>query len=150
MSASYTSKHGIVSRADYDLYMMFTDMRRIVEMLPEDKQQDVKADFDSIEASVQGFNIGIKVARRQPYDRIEIVDNGAPFHFSVTLHFDSFAEAGKTDFWVELDADLNVMLKMMLGSKIQTALDKAVDTLVAVSEGRMPEGIDLGSNPFSS
>ena len=34
------------------------------------------------------------------------------------------------------------MMKMMLGSKLQQALDKVVDSLVDVSEGRMPEGFD--------
>ena len=34
------------------------------------------------------------------------------------------------------------MMKMMLGSKLQQALDQVVDSLVAASEGRMPEGFD--------
>ena len=148
MSANYTSRHGIVARADYDLYMMFTDMRRIVEMLPADKREGVTADFDSVRAVVQGVNIGVRVVQRHPYDMIEIADDGAPFHFRVILHFDRFAEAGKTDFWVELEAELNMMLKMMIGNKIQGALDKAVEALVAVSEGRIPEGVDPKDIPF--
>ena len=35
------------------------------------------------------------------------------------------------------------MMKALLGSKIQEALDKVVDSLVAVSEGRKPEGMDF-------
>ena len=34
------------------------------------------------------------------------------------------------------------MMKMMLSSKIREALDRVVDGLVSVSEGRMPEGVD--------
>ena len=34
------------------------------------------------------------------------------------------------------------MMKMLLGNKIQQMLDKVVEGLVAVSEGRMPEGLD--------
>ena len=33
-------------------------------------------------------------------------------------------------------------MKMMLGGKIREAMDKMVDGLVAMSEGRMPDGID--------
>ena len=33
------------------------------------------------------------------------------------------------------------MMKMLLGSKLQDALNKVVDGLQAVSEGRMPEGV---------
>ena len=39
------------------------------------------------------------------------------------------------------------MLKMLLGNKIQGALDKIVDALVDISEGRMPEGIDPSQFP---
>ena len=34
------------------------------------------------------------------------------------------------------------MMKMVLGSKLQEMLDKIVDGLSAVSEGKMPEGVD--------
>jgi hypothetical protein len=39
------------------------------------------------------------------------------------------------------------MMKTLLGSKLKDALDKVVDGLVAVSEGRMPEGIDPSMYP---
>lgn len=143
MSASYTSKHGIVSRPQYELYMMFTDMQRLAQMVPAQYKDAVKADFDRVEATVKGFTIAVRVSERHPYERIVIDDDGAPFHFRVTLRFDMFAEAAKTDFSIELDAELNLMMKMMIGNKIQEALDKMVDAMVAVSEGRMPEGVDL-------
>ena len=34
------------------------------------------------------------------------------------------------------------MMKMLLGNKLKDALDKVVDGLAAMSEGRMPEGVD--------
>ena len=138
---NYNSKHAVVKRAPYELYMAFADMRSFVQMLPEDKKQGITADYDTISATVQGFTLGVKVTRREPYQYIELQDNGAPFHFMVSLHFDEAAESGKTDFHIDLLADLNVMMKMMIGGKIQEALDKVVDGLVAVSEGRRPEGM---------
>ena len=59
MATQYTSKHGIVSRPPYELYLSFSDMRNFLQMLPEDKKQGVTADFDSIDATVQGFHIGV-------------------------------------------------------------------------------------------
>lgn len=142
MAAQYYSKHGIVSRPQTDLYMMFTDLRNFTQMLPEDKKKDVTADFDTLTASIRGFNIGIRITNRHPYDRIVIEDNGAPFSFMVVFHFDEAQESGKTDFSIELEADLNLMMKMTLGKKLQQALDSIVDGMVAMSEGRMPEGVD--------
>lgn len=141
MSAQYSSKHGIVSRPQAELYMAFTDMRNFVAMLPEDKKQGVTADFDTISATVQGFTVGVKVTRREPYKYIELQDNGAPFKFVLSLHFGETGNPGSTDFHIELDADLNFMMKTLLGNKLQDALDKIVDGLVAVSEGRRPEGM---------
>ena len=76
------------------------------------------------------------MVKREPYSYIEIKGEGAPFDFTVGLHFDAIPSG--TEFYIEVDADLNFMMKMMLGSKLQEALDKVVDGLVDVSEGRMP------------
>ena len=136
------SKRAVVSKAPYELYMLFTDMRNFVNLLPEDKKEGVEADYDWIHAQVQGFNVGVKVVSRVPYSKIEYADDGAPFKFGLTLHFDPAHDPYKTDFQIIVDADLNFMMKAMLGGKIKEALDKVVDALVAMSEGRMPEGMD--------
>ncbi len=147
MAANFDSKKAVVSRAPYQLYMMFVDLRNFVNFLPEDKKQGVEADYDSIHATVQGFNVGMKVAERVPYSLITYQDDGAPFEFKVELHFDAAGPADKTEFQIKVSADLNFMMKTLLGSKIKEALDKMVDALVAVSEGRMPEGIDPSQFP---
>ena len=120
-------------------------MRNFMQFLPEDKKEGVTADYDSIKATVQGFTIGVKVVDRVPYSKIEFADDGAPFQFKLTMTFDAASDPYKTDFQICLDADLNLMMKMLLGSKIQGALDKVVDSLVDLSEGRMPEGVDLSN-----
>ena len=140
---NYKSKKAVVSKAPYELYMAFVDMRNFIQFLPEEKKADVTADYDSIHASVQGFSIGVRVTERVPYSRIAFADDGAPFKFALQMHFNPAADPYKTDFQIELDADLNFMMKTLLGSKIQGALDKVVDSLVDVSEGRVPEGVDL-------
>lgn len=145
--AEFKSKRATVSRPPYQLYMGFVDMRNFVQFIPEDKRADVTADYDSIHAVVQGFAIGVKVTDRTPYSKIEFADDGAPFKFTLTMHFDAASDPYKTDFQIVVDAELNFMMKTLLGSKIKDALDKVVDSLVAVSEGRMPEGVDPSMYP---
>ena len=147
MAVEIKSKRAVVSKAPYQLYMAFVDMRNFVQFLPEDKKADVTADYDSIHAMVQGFNIGVRVTDRVPYSKIEFADDGAPFKFSLKMHFDPASDPYKTDFQIVLDADLNFMMKTILGSKLQQGLDKVVDGLVAMSEGRMPEGVDPSMYP---
>ena len=138
-----TSKHGTVSRQPYELYMSMVDLSNFKRMLPQDKQDILQADYDTLTATVQGFNIGVKVHNRQPYSLIELVDYGAPFAFHIEIHFDpAQSDPYKTDFWIKAEADLNLMMKMMLGGKIKDALDKIVDGLVNASNGIFPEGFD--------
>lgn len=148
MATEIKSKHATVSRQPYELYMGFTDMRNFVQFLPEDKRQGIEADYDFIRGSVQGFNVGVRVAERVPYSRIDFKDDGAPFQFSISMFFDPASEAGKTDFHIEFSAELNFMMKMMLGSKLQEALDKVVTSLADASEGKMPEGFDPSQYGF--
>lgn len=140
--AEIKSKKAVVSKAPYELYMAFADMRNFVNFLPEEKRAEVTADYDSIQAAFQGFPIGIKVVQRTPYSKIEFADDGAPFQFRLAMHFDAASDPYKTDYQIVLDADLNFMMKTLLGGKLKEALDKVVDGLVAVSEGRIPEGVD--------
>ena len=61
--------------------------------------------------------------------------------------FEPASDPYKTEFQIVLNAELNMMMKMLLGSKLQQAMDQMVDGLVAMSEGRMPEGIDPSMYP---
>lgn len=147
MAVEIKSERAVVSKAPYELYMAFVDMRNFLQFLPEDKREGVRADFDSIHAEVQGFNVGVKVTGRTPYSRIDFADDGAPFQFRLSMHFDAASDPYKTDFRITVDAELNFMMKAILGGKIKDALDKVVDALVALSEGRMPEGVDPSMYP---
>ena len=137
-----------MSRQPYELYMGFVDMRNFVQFLPEDKKKEIEADYVSIRGTVQGFSVGVRVAERVPYSRIDFKDDGAPFSFSISMFFDPAPETGKTDFHIEFSAELNFMMKMLLGSKLQEALDKVVTSLADASEGRMPEGFDPSKYGF--
>ena len=139
MTVHYSSKHGLVSKSPEELYMAFCDMRNFSRMVPGQVQADIKADFDTLSVTAQGFTISVRVDDRVPYSLIRIGSAESPVEFVAVLHFDRPDIPGKTDFSIELDANLNFMMKTLLGKKVQTALDKAVDTLVDVSEGRMPQ-----------
>lgn len=123
--------------------MVFTDLGNFAKMIPaEVRDVSVTAGYDSLKVEARGFSIGVRVSGRRPYDLLSLCDDGAPFHFGIDIHFDPAGE-GLTDFWIEVRADLNLMMKMMIGGRIQEALDRIVDALVDASNGRMPQGADL-------
>ena len=124
------------------LYGAFSDMRNFVERLPEDKKEGIKATQDSIEGTVKGITLGAKVMERVPFSLIRITDfseSGAPslFPFEIALHFDVRDEQ-TTDFHMELNAELSFMLKVMIGGKLQDAIDKITEQLAMAAEGKMP------------
>lgn len=132
MAEKYTSKHGVVGRSQAELFMVFTDMRNFATMAPKDQNITLEADYDTLTATMQGISIKTRVVRREPYSLIAVEDDGAPFHFGLTVHFDD-AGSGRTDFWLEAEAELNGIMKLMVGGKIREALDKVVDGLVDAS-----------------
>jgi len=105
----------------------------------------VFADYDHLSATIQNFTVGVKATGRQPYERIELSNaEGSPFAFSIILNFEDAGVPGKTDFSINVEADLNLVMKAMLGGRIKDGLDKIVDGVVDVSEGRVPEGMPEG------
>lgn len=140
MTAHYTSKHGQVAKRPEDLYMAFTDLRNFAQMVPQGQlQAEIQADYDTLSVTVQGFRIGVRVDEREPYRLIRLGSAESPVEFVGVLHFEPSEIPGRTDFWIDLDANLNFMMKTMLGGKLQQAIDKMVDGLVDASEGRMPQ-----------
>ena len=139
MTTHYSSKHGLVSRRPEELYMTFCDMRNFSRLVPGKVEAEVTADYDNLQVTVRGFRIGVRVDERVPYGLIRLGSSDSPVEFVVVLHFDHAEEPGKTDFSIDIDANLNLMMRSMLGSKVQQGLDALVDGLVAASEGRMPE-----------
>ena len=119
--------------------MTFTDLRNFAQMVPQGRvQADIQADFDTLSVTVQGFKIGVRVDDREPYRLIRLGSTESPVEFVGVLHFEPSVIPGRTDFWIDLDANLNFMMKTMLGGRLQDALDKMVDGLVDASEGRIP------------
>lgn len=135
MAAHYESKHGLVPRTPAEMYMGFVDMRNFTMMLPAEYKDKVTADYDTLSVEVQGFRISVRVVAREPYSLLRFSTVESPIAFEAALHFET-ADGGRTDFSIELEADLNLMMKAMLGGRIKEALDKVVDGMVDPSSVR--------------
>ena len=130
MSAQYSSKHGLVKCPSEMLYMNFTDLRNFKNMIPQNVEDiSVEAEFDQIKFSAKGMSFGLRVEERCPYAKIARVAWGCPFNFAIQFHFDK-KDSLFTEFYIEVQAELNGIMKMMLGGKITEALNKVVDELV--------------------
>lgn len=147
-----TGKSVLIDRQPAVLYSALGDLSALVANLPEDKKSMVTATEDTISASFQGMNFGMKVAERVPFSSVSFTQaEGTPIDFSIKAFFDAVDDPSqpeadcKTNFHIELSAQLGFMLKMMLGSKLQGLVDKLTDTVAAAASGRP---VDLNPESF--
>lgn len=132
----------VVNKPAYAIYTAFSDLRNITAGLPQEFRDKVTVDQDSISGQVQGFSLGVKVNNRVPFSRIDLEGCGqTPFPFLFSFFTEPSGE-DSTYFHVELRAELNMMMKMMLGKKLQEIVDKITDGVSAAASGQMPEGYE--------
>lgn len=126
------------------LYAAFSDMRNFVARMPEEKREGITVTEDTIEGSVKGIKLGARIVERRPYSYLKITDYGTPiFPFEVEIFFDAVSPE-VTNFHLELNAELNFMMKMVIGNKLQDAIDKATDQLALAAEGKIsPSDINI-------
>lgn len=125
------------------LYSGFSDMRNFLRAVPPEKAADITATEDTIEGEVKGFRMGIKVAQRHPFTSLVFEPFGnAPFPFTISVFFQA-VDIRKTEFHMEISAELSFMIKAMIGSKLQEVVDQLTDQLALAFSGKMdPAGFD--------
>lgn len=129
----------IVKQPPVVLYTIFSDLRRFADSLPADVKDKVRIEADSVIASAQGFEMGLKVDQRIPYSLVSFSETGKfPFPFKFDFHF-SPVGLDTTLFYIELQTELPAMAKMMVGSKLQEMVDKITDQLEQAFNGQMPQ-----------
>ena len=97
----------------------------------EGKVDEWSATEDTCSFKVKGFKVALRIVERVENKHVKITaddENGVPVDFSfwVQLH-----EVSDTDTRIRmvLHAELNMMMRMMIGSKIQGGWDEAVEGL---------------------
>lgn len=132
--AEYKSKTVIVKTAPMALFNRIVDLQGVMSVIPEEQKKDVVVDGDTISITYAGFTIAVKISEKVPFSKVVLEDVEAPFHFHITLNLTPGPAPMETEFNIDVYADLNFMMKTLLGSKIQEFLDK---TVTAVSTGEI-------------
>ena len=127
----YESKQQQIFKSAATIFPMISDFSLLTPAVA-DKVEEWSADRDSCSFKVKGFVVKLVGADRVENKHIKVVpgDGGVPVDFSfwIQLH-----EVSPTDTRIRLvlHAELNMMLRMMVGGKIQKGLDQAVEALAA-------------------
>ena len=106
----------------------------------QDKVEEWRADEDSCSFKVKGFNVALRIVERVENKHIKISGDdtagSVPIDFSFWIQLHEVSE-NDTRMRLVLHAELNMMMRMMIGGKIQGGLDKAVEGL-AMAFNQMP------------
>lgn len=135
----YESKQQQILKSAARIYPFVSRFDMLTPAL-QDKVEEWQADEDSCSFKVKGFTVRLRIVERVENKHIKITsDDGAggvpvDFSFWIQLH-----EVSDTDTRIRLvlHAELNMMMRMMIGGKIQGGLDKAAEGL-AMAFNQMP------------
>ena len=96
----------------------------------QDKVEEWQATEDSCSFKVKGMKVGLRIAERVENKHVKIVadEGGIPIDFSFWIQLKEVAERD-TRVRMVLHAELNMMMRMMIGSKIEEGLNQAVEGL---------------------
>ena len=97
----------------------------------QDKVEEWSATEDTCSFKVKGFTVALRIVERVENKHIKIAGDdgvGIPIDFSFWIQLHEVSESD-TRIRMVLHAELNMMMRMMVGSKIQGGLDKAVEGL---------------------
>lgn len=125
----YTSKQQQIRRSAEQIYTVLSKFSNFTPML-QDKVEQWTATEDTCSFKAKGMTIGLKMDELTPYSTIRIVgdDNGTPFPFTFWVQLKE-TEPYDTRMRIVLDVELNMMMKAMIGGKLQGAVDKIAEQI---------------------
>ncbi len=93
-----------------------------------DKVEEWQADADRCSFKAKGFTVKLRFDERVAPKQVKIVgdEGGVPIDFAFWIQLHSVSPYD-TRFRLVLHAELNMMMKMMIGGKLQTGLDQVAE-----------------------
>lgn len=131
--SKHTSKIGKVNKSDELIYNFLTDFNNLKSIVPQDKVKDFEATEDTCKFNIDKVGqAGLKIIEKEPHKLIKITSDGkSPFSFFFWIQLKPIEDSENTTaIRLTIDANLNPMMKMMVGKHLQKGIDGLVDQLV--------------------
>ena len=143
----YTSRQQQIRRSAQQIYDVVSRFDNLTPALA-DRVEEWQADEDTCSFKAKGFTVKLRIAEKEAPKTIKIVggDGGVPMDFAFWLQLKEVAPYD-TRMRLVLHIDLNMMMRMMIGSKIQgcdrpdrRGARQVVQRRPAGLSGRRPQG----------
>lgn len=105
-------------------------IEKITQQVPQVKITDFESDRDSCKFKITGMGVAkIQIVNRDPFKTIKVESSGG-LPLSITFWIQLLPiDQYKTKMRLTLHADMNMMIKMMAGSKLEEGINQLADTL---------------------
>ncbi|MBO7213110.1 MAG: polyketide cyclase [Rikenellaceae bacterium] len=124
----YESHQVVIRKPESLIYTVLSDFNNFSPAL-EGKVEDWKVEGDSSSFKVKGITAGMKIVDRIPSNTIKIEgDQSSPMPFTFWIQLKQVS-VDDTRMRLTLHTKLNMMMKMMLGKKLQEGINKMADSI---------------------
>ncbi|MDE6070678.1 MAG: polyketide cyclase [Alistipes sp.] len=131
----YISKQQQVLRSAEDIFAAISRFDRLTPALA-DRVEEWQADEEHCSFKAKGFTVKLRMEERIAPKHVKIVgdEGGVPVDFAFWIQLHKVSDTD-TRLRLVLHAELNMMMKMMIGSKLQGALDQIAEGLARAMNG---------------
>lgn len=132
----YTSKQVQIARRDEAIFRALSSFENFTPILA-DKVEGWEATEETCKFKAKGFTVGLKMAEREPNKLIKVCADeaagGMPIPFTFWAQMKDTTGENSTDahthMRIVLDIELNPMMKMFVGNKMQEAVDTIAEQI---------------------
>lgn len=124
----YESKQQQIRRSAEQIYSALASFNNFSPMV-EGRVDEWSADDDVCSFKVKGMPVRLRMVEREPHKTIKIQgDDGTPIDFTFWLQLKEVAPYD-TRMRIVVHAELNMMMRMMIGKKLQGAVDQMAEAI---------------------
>lgn len=121
----YTSKQHQILRPAEQIYAAISRFDNLTPALA-DKVEEWRADEETCSFKAKGFTVKLRMDERVAPKHVKIVGDGVPMDFAFWIQLHKVSDTD-TRMRLVLHVELNMMMKMMIGGKLQEAVDQIAE-----------------------
>ena len=129
----YESKQQQIRRTAEQIYSALSSFNNFTPII-QDRVEEWNADDNVCSFKVKGMPVRLKMVEREPNKTIKIQgDEGSPIDFTFWLQLKEVAPYD-TRMRIVVHAELNMMMRMMIGKKLQGAVDQMAEAIATAMQ----------------
>lgn len=121
----YISKQHQILRPAEQIYTLISRFDNLTPAVA-DKVEDWQADEDTCSFKAKGFTVKLRMSEKIAPKHVRIEGDGIPMDFAFWIQLQKISDAD-TRIRLVLHTELNTMMKMMIGNKLQDAVDQIAE-----------------------